>query len=94
MIKSNKLYKKNLNGNITFKPSLRISYREYIKLYYKTNRKALIILVCITSLLSFLGYKYYGLVATLIIFLFSILIIFFYPSVRTPFTKPKNLKIK
>ena len=94
VVKSNKLYKKNLKGNISFKGSLIPSYIKYIELYYKTNPKLLIIALCITIVLSLSGYILSGLVWTLIILAISILFLLLFPSVETPFTKTKNLKIK
>ena len=91
MVKSTKLYKKNLEGNISFIGSLSISY---IKEYYKTNLKLLIIELCITILMSFLGYILSGLLWTLIILAISILIVLLIPSVKTQFIKTRNWKIK
>lgn len=94
MAKNNKLYKKNLKGNIFFKGSLIRSYIKCIKLYYKYNPKLLIITIFITTVLSLSGYILSGPIWTLIILAISISFLLIFPSVKTPFTKNKNLKIK
>jgi hypothetical protein len=92
MGKNTKLYKKNLEGEVSFRGSLGISY---ITKYYRTNPKLLIINISIAIIISFLGYTYSGLAWTLILLAISILVILLIPSAKTNLIdKIKNWKKK
>jgi len=82
----NKLIKKNLQGSLSFTGSLSISY---IKEFYKTHRKILIIQICIDILISIIGYILSGLIWTLVCLAISVLIIFLFPYIENEITKPR-----